>query len=309
MQMVSIEELKKNYPTVNDQSKGKCIIVPGAEFNPDWQPELEDQGFECFDDFLDNRPVTFIQLKISESEKLKESKLLRHQYTPEEDAYIKTLYNADKPLDEIGDLVHAKYPERSRVAVKKHIETLQANGTLSMRKNMPSARKYSEEEDKLLLDLLIEQGYNKSKILKKAIADGKFKDRRAPNLLARYEVLIKMQKANVKVPEQSTENDLHVSGNSHRCRCAFVKPVANEQTLEDKFKSLEERFELLSQAYSSLSNGYVELKTEVDKINDRLENDFPQYTYVDEVADEVRNDLAKHEHAKSGKVMVPLEAS
>jgi hypothetical protein len=62
--MISIEELKQKYgPAVDVAPYGSCIIVPGSEFNPDWEAELGDQGIKVFLTSLNQRPVTLVQVK------------------------------------------------------------------------------------------------------------------------------------------------------------------------------------------------------------------------------------------------------
>lgn len=63
--MVSFQELKEKYPIHNIAPYGACIVVPGNEFDPDWEAELEEQGVKCFFTDLDKRPVTLVQLKRS----------------------------------------------------------------------------------------------------------------------------------------------------------------------------------------------------------------------------------------------------
>jgi hypothetical protein len=44
--MISIEELKQRYPNIIDvKPHGWCIVVPGDKFDPDWEFQLEDQGY------------------------------------------------------------------------------------------------------------------------------------------------------------------------------------------------------------------------------------------------------------------------
>lgn len=61
--MVSFQELKEKYPIHNIAPYGACIVVPGDEFDPDWEAELEEQGVKCFFTDLEKRPVTLVQLK------------------------------------------------------------------------------------------------------------------------------------------------------------------------------------------------------------------------------------------------------
>ena len=64
--MVSIVELTEKFgPTLNVPPFGECIVIQGPEFDPDWEAELGDLGFNCHFGSLDNHAVTFVQLKKS----------------------------------------------------------------------------------------------------------------------------------------------------------------------------------------------------------------------------------------------------
>lgn len=59
--MVTFEELVGKFKLVNVAPYGACIIVPGNEFDPDWEAALADQG--CRFHFVDlgGKPVTLVQ--------------------------------------------------------------------------------------------------------------------------------------------------------------------------------------------------------------------------------------------------------
>ena len=58
-----IEELKSRFPDVKNVAPyGSCLVVPGAEFDPDWEAQLADQGFMCHEAVLDRKPVTLVKL-------------------------------------------------------------------------------------------------------------------------------------------------------------------------------------------------------------------------------------------------------
>lgn len=61
--MVDIEELKKQWPTMTVAPYGECVVVPGREFDPDWEVSLGDEGHKCFNIDLDHRQVTLVQLE------------------------------------------------------------------------------------------------------------------------------------------------------------------------------------------------------------------------------------------------------
>ncbi len=59
----TFEELSTKYPIQNVTPYGECIVVPGAEFDPDWEAYLGDQGCRCIMTDLDGKPVTLVQRK------------------------------------------------------------------------------------------------------------------------------------------------------------------------------------------------------------------------------------------------------
>ena len=64
--MISVDELKQRGFIVREIAPhGDCIVVPGAEFDPDWEAELADQGYNCFLTNLGNEAVTLVSLKKS----------------------------------------------------------------------------------------------------------------------------------------------------------------------------------------------------------------------------------------------------
>jgi hypothetical protein len=61
--MISIEELKQHYPNIIDvKPHGWCIVVPGDKFDPDWEFQLEDQGFKVYLVELNRRSVALVSL-------------------------------------------------------------------------------------------------------------------------------------------------------------------------------------------------------------------------------------------------------
>ncbi len=69
--MVSALELMAKFgPALEVAPWGSCLVVQGVEFDPDWEAELADQGYNCHEGIQDDYPVTYIQLeKLVASEK------------------------------------------------------------------------------------------------------------------------------------------------------------------------------------------------------------------------------------------------
>jgi len=152
--VITVEELKQKYgPAVDVAPYGSCIIVPGSEFNPDWEAELADQGVKVFLASLDQRPVTLVQvkkpvgvatLKGSEENKLKGPDRVVHirekrsyashgqLWSTEEDALLVKLYN-QKPrpsYPKIFEKLQKQFPHRSLSSLTNHIGELQRQGKI-----------------------------------------------------------------------------------------------------------------------------------------------------------------------------------
>jgi len=60
---ISLEELTEKFgPAAHVAPYGDCLIVDGKEFNPDWEAELADQGYRCYESSVSGRAVTLIKL-------------------------------------------------------------------------------------------------------------------------------------------------------------------------------------------------------------------------------------------------------
>jgi hypothetical protein len=149
---ITVPELKaKGYLVTVVRGVGRCIVVPGAEFDPDWEVCLGDLGYTCVNSELDGYPVTFVVLQSEPEAKLVEAETeavvnfasifevpsneevkkvvnVKVPYSAEEDAYVVQLFNEGKTGDEIAELVHAKFPARNSAGILKRIQTLQKTG-------------------------------------------------------------------------------------------------------------------------------------------------------------------------------------
>jgi transposase-like protein len=61
--VITFEELAQRFPIRNVAPYGACVVVPGVEFDPDWEVYLGDQGCRCIMTDLDGAPVTLVQRK------------------------------------------------------------------------------------------------------------------------------------------------------------------------------------------------------------------------------------------------------
>jgi len=61
-----LDDLKLKFPLKEFSPYGFCIVVPGAEFDPDWETELGDKGYKCFNTDVDGKPVTLVRVAKTE---------------------------------------------------------------------------------------------------------------------------------------------------------------------------------------------------------------------------------------------------
>lgn len=88
---ITFEELAKKFGIVPVAPYGACIIVPGTEFDPDWEDQLSNQG--CLFHFVDvaGKPVTLVQ------------KGKDHEEEEEEDSEEPVIESPEKhPVEETG---------------------------------------------------------------------------------------------------------------------------------------------------------------------------------------------------------------
>lgn len=137
---VSVKDLKQKYSVLPVDGLGDCVIVPGEEFDPDWEVYLGDQGYNCVNDTLDGHPVTFIQLKKEEAtRRSKKPTKASHRekgkvcggserwWTLDEEVFLISLWNRTPHLKTaiIVKEFQAKFPKRSSCGILNRLWLLQ----------------------------------------------------------------------------------------------------------------------------------------------------------------------------------------
>jgi hypothetical protein len=134
--MITVEELKAKFPVRDVRPYGECIVVPGAEFDPDWEYFLGEQGYKCHMSDIDGKPVTLVKLKSAgKSEGEKEVYQPHRQppspwqnpesrWKPEEDELIIALWNQKQNVLEIHTELRKRFPNRTKDAVKCRVTRL-----------------------------------------------------------------------------------------------------------------------------------------------------------------------------------------
>ena len=129
--MISIPELWAKFgPALDVPSLGKCLAIPGSEFDPDWEAQLDDQGFTVFFETWDNHPMTVIPLeKEQDNVEIKKVKNMvkAKLWSKIEDDLLVTLWNQEPQLSvsEIASQFKQKFPTRSASGVTNRIQQLQ----------------------------------------------------------------------------------------------------------------------------------------------------------------------------------------
>ena len=58
--MISLDELKLRFPVHDVRPYGQCVIVPGKEFDPDWEAFLDEAGYGCIFTDINGKAVTLV---------------------------------------------------------------------------------------------------------------------------------------------------------------------------------------------------------------------------------------------------------
>jgi hypothetical protein len=142
---MTVEELKKRFPVKDVAPYGSCIVVPGAEFDPDWETELDEQGYKCHMTDIYGKPVTLVKLKSAGKSEGEKEVYQPHRQPPspllnpenrwklEEDELIIALWNQKKNKAEIHVELRKRFPNRSIHAVTYRIGRLIKAGKIPAR--------------------------------------------------------------------------------------------------------------------------------------------------------------------------------
>jgi hypothetical protein len=171
-----LEDLKLKFPLKEVALYGFCIVVPGPEFDPDWEAELGDHGYKCFGTFLDGKPVTLVRVAKTEkgsgektvyspppaakasAEGEKETLIPRaspsSKWRPEEDEVLVKLWNERVLIEKMTP----SFPGRTEAAIRLRIQRLERYGRIKKRAGRPkglksSVRRWSDQEEQMLVEL------------------------------------------------------------------------------------------------------------------------------------------------------------
>jgi len=159
--MITVGQLKMKFPVRDVRPYGECIIIPGAEFDPDWEYFLGEQGYKCFMTDLDRKPVTLVKLgTVSKADSQKEVYTSEpkkrkppvspwqdpeRRWKPEEDELIIALWNQRQDTLQIHAELRKRFPNRTKDAVKCRVTRLIKAGKISGRWHKGEHKKKPEK--------------------------------------------------------------------------------------------------------------------------------------------------------------------
>jgi len=143
--MKLFEDLKQKFPLKEFSPYGFCVAVPGAEFDPDWEAELVDHGYKCFDLDIDGEPVTLVRVVKTEkgsgektvyspppatpSTLLDSRSSPSSRWRPEEDEVLAKLWNERVLIKKMTP----SFPGRTEAAIRLRIQRLEHHGKIKKR--------------------------------------------------------------------------------------------------------------------------------------------------------------------------------
>jgi hypothetical protein len=164
--MITIEDLKQKFPVEAIAPYGDCIVIPGKDFDPDWEHYLAEQGFKCFFIDINRKPVTLVRLKTetkadspkevykSEPKTEKQKRPVvplgpllnpESRWKPEEDELIISLWNKKHNVPEIHAELRKRFPKRTEHAVKCRVTRLIKAGKIPGRWHKGECKKKTEK--------------------------------------------------------------------------------------------------------------------------------------------------------------------
>lgn len=135
--MVTFAELQGRFPTKNVTPWGDVVIVPGTEFDPDWEDPLCEEGCKVFMADLGGKAVTLVKpkkvIEATGSEILADAdpkvERVRGGWTEAEDQLLIKLWNQKNNAVQIT----AKFPKRTEPAIRMRLKHLQETNLIKRR--------------------------------------------------------------------------------------------------------------------------------------------------------------------------------
>lgn len=335
---ISIDELKTRFgPPINVAPYGECIIVPGIEFDPDWEAELADQGYKCFLSEISGRPITLVKLNravpegkvvyVPPTQKVnpapaatpqsttpekKKYALKGPTWTPEDEAELLITYDhlvsEGKKRGAVKTLIELpRFKERSISSLEQKIKRLlkkrkRTNALKPEKSVLAGPGSPNAEADDFIVELWkAKQTYDGISKSVKEKFPGKL-------ICVDYRITLLKKAGRIQARHKINQETPKKSVNA-------TKPTtkAQLQDIEDPQEAAPKNAEKLSEAYDSLSTAYVELKEDFDtyaKMQSEIsEAQRENLKVLTEKLQLLQKKLALHKHDPfSGQSTIPLEA-
>jgi hypothetical protein len=310
--VITFEELAVKFPVQNVAPYGAVVVVPGVEFDPDWEVFLGDRGYRCRFIDLDQRPVVLVQRKNPSGQGEREVYVpheredfgFKMKHSNEVVQFAQELASQTDPAYSLRDIageIEKKFGVKvSHVAIGKWIgksggESMENKENRKKFHGWQRGPSWSPEEEQRLLKR-IEELTGPIKMRARQLAP-EF-DRSAIALVQKHKKLIKCEKqgSKPKVAEKSLQSSDEVAEKSDPQRV----------TDSNSIRPAEERISRLEDITDTLQKIVEDLQKALDDRMAELENDIAAgdlKTYL-----KIRKELASHKHAVSGEAMLPMEA-
>jgi hypothetical protein len=135
--MISFEDLVQRFPTENVPPYGASIVIPGTEFDPDWEDQLCSQGCRIHLTSIDGKAVTLVQKGRSEdvaNKIVSEPNLAEASGKPrarmfywsldEDERLLREWPRARGDVEEKAKSLMQQFPGRTAIGIKLHYKKL-----------------------------------------------------------------------------------------------------------------------------------------------------------------------------------------
>jgi hypothetical protein len=129
---VTIEELKDRFIVRDVPPYGFVVMIPGSDFDPDWEALLEDLGFGCVFAEINNEKFTLVKLEKEEGEEERVTRRagaqpgqkMIHWSDADEERLLKRVEELPGFIEKKVVLLMQEFPGRSAMALQKKYEKL-----------------------------------------------------------------------------------------------------------------------------------------------------------------------------------------
>jgi len=335
--MVSLEELKQKFAVRNVAPYGECIMVPGDEFDPDWEAVLGDQGYNCIETDIGGKRLMLVKLdredqdveapetkeKPVEEKKGPLANLQSRVWSKDDDErLLKRMRELPGTIEQKCLQLTKDFKGRSPAAIHQKYVKLQ-RGLKRERKPryrkssgaagpVSSVKRWSEQETQMLIELW-DKGAKVPEIMTS------FPGRTRDSVAMHIDVLQKEGRIKPRWkagkgerPKTQKEPSVDTSVSTPVPTKTPVPPFNDMWELGTQLGTdLKDRAEAFyveavkAGLPTPLIQSVLALASEVDGLRAYYDDNLAEKGEVNGV----RRDLVRHKHAVTGETMVPLEGS